>query len=148
DLGFNRSSVLADLVNRDRRAILAGRVTVPLRFESAPFRGGSALNLGEPWTSVGVDSPAARRLFSPATCNGCHPTPPTGTAFVPPRPREPGAESGLSAFLLGAAVPDPVDGELQILNDLLRRKTDLERLVCGCTDERCDAASEDLHRYH
>jgi hypothetical protein len=148
DLGLLGTETLADFINLRERGILAGTAVTPLRFEGAPFLGGSAINLAEPWSAPAIRNPAARRAFSQGTCSGCHSIPETGTEFLQLRPRDAGSASRLSAFLLGAAVPDPVDGQLEILNDLLRRKTDLESLACHCRDEHCREAWEDLHRLH
>jgi hypothetical protein len=117
DLGLLGTSTLADFMNHNERDILLGRFVVPLRFEGAPFQGGSAINVAEPWTAPGVRDLAVRRAFSVATCNGCHSI-------------------------------DPVDGELRTMNDLLRRKLDLEELVCRCSASRCEHALDDLHRLH
>jgi hypothetical protein len=148
DIGYLGSPILADFVSRNERAILAGTFVVPLRFEGQPFRGGSAPNLLEPWTAPGIQSPEARRAFSLGTCSGCHSIPETGTEFVHVRPRDVGNTAVLSAFLSGAAVSDPVDGEFRTFNDLQRRKADLERLACRCSREPCSDAWEGSHRAH
>jgi hypothetical protein len=148
DIGFLGSPVLADFVNQRERPILAGNFSVPLDFEDAPFQGGSAPNELVPWTAPGIRSPRVRRAFSVGTCSGCHSIPETGTEFVHVRPRDPGNESRLSAFLVGGAVPDPVDGELEVFDDLGRRKLDLEGLVCrGRTDEGCSTVGCDRGRH-
>jgi hypothetical protein len=148
DLGFLGTTELAQFVLGHEPAILSGTFEVPRRFEGAPFRGGSAVNLAEPWTAPGIGSSRLRRAFSLGTCNGCHSIPETGTEFLQLRPRSSGTESSLSGFLTGAALHDPIDGEIEVFGDLLRRKTDLESLACRCGSERCEAAWRDLYRPH
>jgi hypothetical protein len=148
DIGFLGTSVLADFVNDNERRILSGTFTVPLRFDGAPFQGGSAPNILAPWTAPGIRSPVARRSFSIGTCSGCHSIPETGTEFLQLRTREAGEASKLSGFLSGAAVSDPVDGDVEVFNDLLRRKRDLESLVCGCRGAGCRSVWEGLEREH
>jgi hypothetical protein len=51
--------------------------------------------------------------------------------------------------LFGAALPDPMTGQLETFNDLGRRKSDLEALICGCkAGAPCATASEGLYRVH
>jgi hypothetical protein len=140
------TQALADLVNQRAAAILRGTFQVPLRFEGAPFRGSSSINLLESWSSPGIRDPEARHAFAIATCNGCHSTPETGTNFLQVEPRAAGTASVISGFLQGMAVIDPFSGEARTFNDLGRRKTDLEHLVCG----PCDSATlaEGIYRTH
>jgi hypothetical protein len=85
--------------------------------------------VGDPgvWQPFDVD-PDARAAFALGTCNGCH------------SPSEPGAVfdhitveffgSALSPFLTGVTVPDPITRRPRSFNDMLRRRTDLEAIVC------------------
>lgn len=75
DLRFNGTQALADWVNQNRDAIIAGTHAVPMTFNGAPFKGGSAINPSPffTWDVPGLapDDPA-RQNFSLNTCNGCH----------------------------------------------------------------------------
>jgi hypothetical protein len=113
-------------------------------FEGFPFQAGSSFNVLEAWRAPGIANPEARHLFSLGTCNGCHGFGETGTEFLHVSPRAPGAPSGLSGFLRGLALADPVTGEIRTFNDLQRRKLDLERLVCACAGN----VGEGAHRIH
>jgi hypothetical protein len=137
DLSLQGTPVLADFINDFGASIGAGLGHVPKTFDGVPFRGGSALNELQAWDAPGIADPRARRAFSMQTCNGCHGAPESGTEFVHVAPRNLGVPSGLSGFLLGLALPDPITGELRTFNDLDRRKLDLEGLVCG-TPTRVD----------
>jgi hypothetical protein len=149
DISFLDTPTLADFINRFQRIIVAGDLrNVPLRFERAAFRAGSALNTSAPWTAPGIARPEARLAFSLGTCNGCHSISETGTEFVHVKPRDAGQASVLSGFLTGAAVHDPISDELHTFNDLERRKNDLEQLVCRCGRGPCRAAWDEIHRVH
>lgn len=127
-LQFLGSQLLADFINANAGPVLAGAHQVPLQLEGRPFLAGSALNNFQVWDAPAV-APAARRAFALHTCSGCHGIE-TGTEFVHIAPREPGARAELSGFLLGTAVSDPVTGEVSVINELARRKRELEALVC------------------
>jgi hypothetical protein len=135
DTGFILgSTVLGDFVNANHDEIMAGTYDVPLAFEGAPFRGGSAFNDLFAWSAPNIADPEARHLFSMNTCNGCHGTDETHTEFLHIGLRSAGTASSLSAFLQGIAIHDPFSGEPRVLNDLGRRKVDLESIVCGGGD--------------
>jgi concanavalin A-like lectin/glucanase superfamily protein len=128
DQSFNSTFTLDDFIATNRDAILAGTQTVPDQFDGHPFRAGAVRN-GDPgiWRGFDID-PDAREAFAISTCNGCH-SDETGTFFqhiVPPF----FFGIGLSPFLTGVTVPDPVTSQPRSFNDLLRRKTDLEAMVC------------------
>jgi hypothetical protein len=134
DLSFNGTSTFADFVNQNAPAIEAvvpGATAnaVPLTFEGAPFRGGSALNNFVEWSAFGIADPEARFHASINTCNGCH-GPETNTGFLMVNPRFAGQEASLSPFLIGTTVFDFTSGESRTLNDLDRRRDDLMSLVC------------------
>ena len=76
-----------------------------------------------------MGSPEARHKFSLNTCNGCHGAE-ANVGFLQVFPRFEGEESFLSSFMTGTTVFDPFSGELRQLDDLARRKVDLEGLVC------------------
>jgi hypothetical protein len=135
DLSFNGTTTLADFVNQNAAAIkavvpgaMAG--TVPLQFEGSNFLGGSNFNDLVRWNAPGITDPDARFSQSLNTCNGCH-GPETNTTFLMISPRGPGSEASLSPFITGTTVQDPFSGQTRTLNDLARRKADLNGLVCG-----------------
>src|SRR5262249_40222256 len=128
-LAFNGSEALARFINANQAAIIAERHTLPDSFEGAPFRAGAIINDLDTWFTAGVD-PQARHHFAINTCNGCH-SGETGTGFLQIGARMPGREAGLSRFLTGVTIGDPVTGELRTLNDLGRRATDLRSIVCA-----------------
>lgn len=70
------------------------------------------------WNAGGVDL-ERRHQFSLNTCNGCH-SAETGTAFTHV------TSSGLSGFLTGITISDPVSGVSRTFNDLQRRAEELE----------------------
>jgi hypothetical protein len=133
DLGLNNSPRVADFVNQTETSILAETHVVPNSFQGQPFLAGAADTppaffwRGPPGAIPNND---ARHKFSLNTCNGCH-AGETGTPFTHVFPRSSGVQAGLSGFLTGVTVPDPVSGVSRSFNDLARRKADLESLVCG-----------------
>jgi hypothetical protein len=135
DLPFNGTSTLADFINQNESVILQDRHTVPEVFQGAPFLAGSALNPRDElrrlvrWEAAGIHNNEARHHFSLNTCNGCHGDE-TKTFFLHISPRDAGEPSGLSLFLTGTTVQDPVTGADRVLNDLQRRADDLSALVC------------------
>lgn len=136
DLSFNGTQTFSDFVNGDAPNIIAevpgaNDNTVPLSFEGQNFRAGSIFNNQIVWNGPGILSSDARFHASTNTCNGCH-GPDTGTFnFTMIAPRSEGQQSVLSPFLTGTTVQDEVSGQTRVLNDLLRRRTDLTELVCG-----------------
>ncbi|HYP76419.1 MAG TPA: LamG domain-containing protein [Polyangiaceae bacterium] len=137
DLSFNNTSTFASFVNQNAAAIIAevpggDSHTVPLQFGGKPFRAGSVFNQPNVWDGPGITDPNARFHASLNTCNGCH-GPDTNSGFLMVTPRFPGSEAGLSPFITGTTVFDPITGQQRSLNDLGRRKTDLTALVCETT---------------
>ena len=149
DTGFIAGSALvAAFINEHEDAILRGEYLVPLRFEGQPFLGGSSFNELEVWNAPGIQNPEARHAFALNACNGCH-SAETLTGFLHIGPRDVGASAPLSRFLLGMAIPDPVTGEVRVLNDLQRRKEDLEHLACDCDgDSECTFVRRAYSRAH
>jgi hypothetical protein len=134
DLSFNGTKTLADFVNQNAAAIkavvpgaMAG--TVPLQFEGQNFLGGNNFNDLIRWNAPGITDPDARFSQSLNTCNGCH-GPETNTTFLMITPRFSGSEAVLSPFITGTTVQDPFSGQTRTINDLSRRKADLNGLVC------------------
>lgn len=127
--GLNNTTRLADFVNQNSAAILAGTHAVPLVFGGVRFRGGRVTNNIDFWNAPGIVDPDARHLFSLNTCNGCHGAE-TNTPFLHVNPRSPGQVASLSGFLTGTTVSDPVTGALRSFGDLARRADDLETLLC------------------
>jgi hypothetical protein len=136
DISFNGSQAFADFVNQNAAAIIAvvpGAMAnlVPPTFEGQSFAAGSIFNNQVEWSASGILDPDARFHTSLNTCNGCH-GPETNTLnFTMIDPRNFGTPSSLSPFLTGTTVTDQFSGQVRALNDLERRRQDLESLVCG-----------------
>jgi len=131
DRSFDGSPLLSAFVSQNETAILAEQHEVPQQFQGQSFLGGSVINPLDAWFVPGVSS-EARHKFSLNTCNGCHSSAETSTPFLMVFPRFPGQESSLSPFLTGVQQPDPFDPSVvRNLNDLARRRTDLQGLVCA-----------------
>lgn len=128
DASFKGSPALGDFIAANRDAILAGSHVVPDQLGGRPFRAGAIFNqLGPVWDAPGIDA-EVRQAFGLGTCDGCHGAE-TGTFFHHIFPRARGVDA-LSPFLLGAPFSDPITGELRTVNDMLRRRRDLEAIVC------------------
>lgn len=136
-ISLDGSQLLADFINQNEAAILAGNHVVPATFQGQPFLGGSSD--GQP-TSAFLDAPGindndARHLFSLLNCVACHTTE-TGTGFFHSGPRNAGQETFLSDFLTGGSVTDPVDPSVtRHFHDLRRRHEDFCRVLNStCAD--------------
>ncbi|MFZ5438834.1 MAG: hypothetical protein ACOZQL_02435 [Myxococcota bacterium] len=130
DLSLNNSATLANYINTNTAALLAGTHVVPTTFNGVNFRGGSALtNFGHFWNAPGITSAEARFRFSVNTCNGCH-AGETGTGFLHVFPRNAGAVSSLSGFVTGTTVSDPVSGQARTFNELQGRSASLAEVLC------------------
>lgn len=129
DQSFNFAFTLGDFITANRDAIFAGTQTVPDQLDGHPFRAGSVRN-GDPgiWRPFDVD-PDAREAFAISTCNGCHSMEETGT-FFQHISQDFFGFTGMSPFMTGVTVPDPITRQPRSFNDLLRRRTDLEAIVC------------------
>jgi hypothetical protein len=132
DSSFLGQAIVADFVNENEGAILIERHSVPEVFNGVDFLAGSSLNDIDAWTAEGISNNEARHKFSLNTCNGCHGRE-TDTGFLHIFPRAAGETAGISGFLSGAAVADPVDGTIRQFGDLERRATDMEGLLCAQT---------------
>ena len=141
DLSFNGTATLAQFVNDNEAAILAEKHDVPLVFNGAPFLAGAVFNDLIAWTAPGITNNEARHKLSLNTCNGCHSSAETNTAFLQINPRSPGSEAALSPFLTGTTVFDPVTGAPRALHDLARRNDDLKFLVCPLPAAKTSKAS-------
>jgi hypothetical protein len=138
DLRFNNSPQLASLINTNAAAIKAvipgaNGHTIPEQLNGSSFLGGSVFNDLIFWNAPGITDPDARFHMSLNTCNGCH-GPETNTGFLMITPRFPGSEAGLSGFITGTTVFDPFSGQVRTLNDLGRRRSDLQTLLCSSGD--------------
>jgi Concanavalin A-like lectin/glucanases superfamily len=130
DLSFNFGDKLGRFVNANEASILTETHDVPETFEGEHFLGGAVFNdLGTPWFAFNITNNEARHKFALNTCNGCHSFE-AGVSFLQILPRFPGGEAGLSGFLTGTTVSDPVTGQPRTFNDLGRRRADLKALVC------------------
>ena len=130
DRGFDNGSTLAAYINANEAAILTETHTVPTVFQGQSFQAGAVFNDLSTWFAPGVN-PEARHHFALNTCNGCHSSQETGTPFLQISPRFPGSEAGLSGFLTGVTIGDPVTGVTRSFNDLRRRNLDLKAIVCA-----------------
>lgn len=129
-ISLNNDPLVADFINQNTDAILAGTHTVPQLFGGTRFRGGRVTNNIDFWNAPGIDNPEARHLFSLNTCNGCHGAE-TGTGFLHVNPRSQGQVASLSGFMTGIDITDPVDGTtVRHFDDLGRRAGDFETLLC------------------
>jgi len=134
-----QQQIIADYINTNEAAILANTHTVPLTFNSTPFRGAAtrhhASDIG--WDGPGtacssINNNEARFNFSLNTCSGCHGDE-TQTPFLHVSNRFLGNESNLSTFLTGKTdVPDRC-GLSHNFGDLERRRLDL----CALLTETC-----------
>jgi hypothetical protein len=131
DRSFNNGSALASFINANAAAIIAETHTVPKQLNGQPFQAGAVFNNLDTWFAPGVADNEARHHFALNTCNGCHSSSETGTAFLQISPRFFDGEAGLSGFLTGITVNDPATGQLRTFNDLGRRSADLKAVVCA-----------------
>ena len=129
DRSFDGTDTLASYINANQAAILGDAHVVPTVFDGQPFQAGAVFNDLTTWFAPGVD-PEARHHFALNTCNGCHAQQETGVVFLQIEPRTVGTRAGLSPFLTGSTVSDPVTGQVRTFDDLGRRKLDLQAIVC------------------
>ncbi|MEY4590617.1 MAG: hypothetical protein RL497_2693 [Pseudomonadota bacterium] len=148
DLSWNNSSFLGDFINFYEPKILSGHYRVPRVFSGMAFRAGAALNSFPVWSAENIQSSNARAILARGTCNGCHAATETGTNFLHVRNRNKGLASDISGFLLGVMHADPITHENFLYNDLLRRKMDLQNLVCNCKDAECSFELEAQYKDH
>jgi hypothetical protein len=130
DAGFEFTSTLTSYINANQTAIIAEQHTVPAVFQGQPFQAGAIFNDLSAWFTPGVTN-EARHHFSLNTCNGCHSSQETGVQFLQILPRFFGGEAGLSGFLTGTTIFDPVTNQSRVFNDLRRRNLDLKAIVCS-----------------
>jgi hypothetical protein len=138
---FLNQSVVADFINENEASILTETHTVPTTFNGESFLGAHSLNNIDSWNAAGINNNQARHKFSLNTCNGCHGRE-TDTPFLQIRPRAAGERSVLAGFLTGITVSDPAQPTTsRDLDDLDRRATDMERLLCSSGSGRSGIAS-------
>ncbi|HLM75436.1 MAG TPA: hypothetical protein VK459_22140 [Polyangiaceae bacterium] len=130
DESLNGTAALAAFINGNQAAAKQRRHVVPpnLLAASAPS------SLSTFWSAPGIIDSEARFGFALMTCNGCH-TAETDTTFLHVKNRAAGVESGLSAFLTGTSVLDPVSGVERELNDLARRAEDMQYVLTVDADD-------------
>jgi hypothetical protein len=144
DESFNGTATLASFINANEAGLIAGKTTIPLSFDGAPFRAVALNNSIDFWSAPGVNNNDARFGLSVNTCNGCHGRE-TNTTFLQVGVRAKGVKSTLSGFLTGESVSDPVSGVQRNFADLNRRAADLATFVCpggGVGAEETDAPTE------
>jgi hypothetical protein len=129
---FMGQPIIANFINQNQAAIIAETHDVPSTFQGVPFLAASSLNTLGAWDAPGIVSNEARHKFSLNTCNGCHGSAETGAFFLQINPRSAGQPSSLAGFLTGIDMPDPIQpSTVRRLDDLDRRATDMERLLCS-----------------
>jgi hypothetical protein len=132
DRSFNNTGTLASFINDNEASIIAETHTVPDQLNGQPFLGGAVFNDLTTWFAPGINNNEARFHFAVNTCNGCHSSQETGVFFLQITPRFPGGgEAGLSPFLTGTTVSDPVTGLPRQFRELGRRNDVLTLLECG-----------------
>lgn len=133
DLPINNTPTLANFINNNTAALLAGTHGVPATFNGVPFLAGSAITPGGLfWNAPGITNNEARFRFSINTCNGCH-AGETGTPFLHVAPRPAGVPAQLSTFLTGKVQPDPVTGAPRNMNDLQTRMGLIGEVLCDAS---------------
>ena len=126
---LNSSISLGDYVNSLPLAELQNNTFVaPLQWQNRPFLAASSINHQDIWDAPNISAatadPDPRHLFAINTCNGCHGRETATINFVQISNNFP---AGLSAFLTGETIPDPlVPSITRTFNDLQRRATDLD----------------------
>jgi hypothetical protein len=126
---LNNSISLGDYVNSLPLAELQNNTfVVPLQWQNRPFLGASSINHQDIWDAPNIPAatadPDARHLFAINTCNGCHGHETATVNFVQISNNFP---AGLSGFLTGETIPDPLAPSItRTFNDLQRRATDLD----------------------
>jgi hypothetical protein len=145
---WNNSGLLANYINTNAAALVAGTNVIPALWAGQPFLTGSNFNFGvanaQVWNAPGVAN-QPRHMLSLNTCNACHggeardSTVPGDLPFLHVGVRLPAGTSQLSKFLLGNGTlaapstfnkPDPINGApVRQFGDLLRRQQDLSNLV-------------------
>jgi hypothetical protein len=131
--GTNNSAFLASFINANCAPITDNNYTIPEIFSGQPLLGIKSDNtLSNPWNASPISCSAptvVRQIFSINTCNACHGVE-TGTGFTHVNPTSFGSMAGLSGFLTGITLNDPVSGTSVSLADLDDRAVKLQRLVC------------------
>jgi hypothetical protein len=134
---FNDTATFTAQANANAAAILNHTYVVPLTIPvNIPYLSGNApvpSAVGKPtfWRgSPPIANNDVRSFASLNTCNGCH-SGETATAFVHVNPSSPiAAPAGLSGFLTGETIPDPVvPATPRTYHDLQDRKQKLQALL-------------------
>ncbi len=147
-----RTQHLANYINQETPAILAGQHVVPLSFQNLPLRGGASphsLNFNwdgpQPPNCGAITTPEARHIVSRDTCNGCHGGE-TNTFFKHVEPRQPNQVAALSAFLTGSGPLTDICGLKHTFGDIERRRVDLCQLLAkSCEQLNAEPAVTFVH---
>lgn len=125
DNSLNNASLLGSYASANQTAILQERHDVPNIFLGQRFEGAHSdvPSVAFHWRVPGVSN-NVRHKFSLNTCNGCH-AGETATSFTHIDPQT----GGLSRFLAGGTVNDPVSGTPRHFNDLARRAARLDSIA-------------------
>lgn len=131
---LNNSALLADFINSHCAEILANNYDVPDAVSGQPFLGAvsnTTLGPADAWNAAitCADVATARQIFSLNTCNACHGIE-TATGFTHVNTASFGSTAGLSGFLTGITINDPVSGTPITFSDLDDRAKKLQQLVC------------------
>jgi hypothetical protein len=132
---LNNSALLASFINANCADILANNYDVPDAVSGQPFVGAMSLNnngSGDVWNAAltCADPATTRRIFSLNTCNACHGGETQTFQFTHVNVVPFGAVAGLSGFLSGETINDPVSGTPVTFSDLDDRANKLQSLVC------------------
>ncbi len=122
DLSFNGTPELAQFINANEQAVIAGTHKVPDAWLGGADPARFIIN------APGIQSPLARHKFALNTCAGCH-FRETGTGFTHVGVRSLGQQAPLSGFLTGTTIPDPISGDPRTFADLGRRALDLKHVL-------------------
>ena len=143
---------LANYINQETPAILAGQHIVPLSFQNQAFRGGASTHSldfnwdgPQPPNCGAINTPEARHIVSRETCNGCHGGE-TGTVFKHVEPRQPNQVAALSAFLTGSGPITDICGLTHTFGDIERRRIDLCQLLAkSCAELDTEPVIQFVH---
>jgi len=126
--GSNNSPALADFINDNCSQILSNTHNVPDTLIGAKSDNPTAPAWNASIT-ICSDVDNTRHVFSLNTCNACHGVE-TSTGFTHVNTASFGTTAGLSGFLTGIPVNDPISGTSRTFSDLDDRARGLQLIVC------------------
>lgn len=145
DNSFQDTARLAKFINDNEAEILDRNFTVPPQFDGAAFLAGSSkVPFGFFWRAPGVANNEARHIVSFTACNGCHHRETNTTGFLHVANRQANAKAGLSGFLTGTSVADPVVPSVsRPFNDLAARAEVLKLITTESGEARLNTITND-----